>query len=57
MARRVRVEIEGGLYHVITRGVDRQDIFHCPEDHAKFIGLLSSRKIGSGLRYYDSLTS
>lgn len=44
MARRVRVEVEGGLYHVITRGVDRQDIFHCAEDHAKFIGLLSAVK-------------
>ncbi|CAN5407637.1 hypothetical protein BH20ACI2_BH20ACI2_14260 [soil metagenome] len=44
MARRVRVEVEGGLYHVTTRGVDRQDIFHCPEDHEKFLSLLGSQK-------------
>lgn len=25
MARRVRVGVEGGLYHLITRGVERQD--------------------------------
>jgi REP element-mobilizing transposase RayT len=28
MARKARLEVEGGLYHVITRGNDRQDIFH-----------------------------
>ena len=44
MARRVRVEVEGGLYHVVTRGVDRQDIFHSPEDHQKFVALLGTQK-------------
>ena len=28
MARKPRFEIENGLYHVITRGVDRRDISH-----------------------------
>ena len=28
MARKPRIEMAGGLYHVITRGNDRQDIFH-----------------------------
>lgn len=42
MARKARVEIEGGLYHTITRGNDRQEIFHSDEDHAKFLSLLSS---------------
>jgi len=46
----MRVEVEGGLYHVITRGVDGQDIFHCPEDYAKFIGLLGAQK--ERLRFY-----
>ena len=32
MARKLRLEIEGGLYHVITRDNDRQDIFHSKED-------------------------
>ena len=37
MARRVRVEVEGGLYHVITRGNNRRDIFHSHEDRLKFL--------------------
>ena len=28
MARKLRVEVEGGLYHLIARSNDRQDIFH-----------------------------
>jgi len=40
MARRARVEVEGGLYHVITRGNDRQDIFHSSEDLKKSSFLL-----------------
>jgi len=44
MPRKPRVEIEGGLYHVITRGNDRQDIFHPDEDHAKFLSLLALPK-------------
>lgn len=39
-----RIEVEGGLYHIITRGVDRQDIFHSPEDYRKFLDLLSMQK-------------
>jgi len=41
MARRPRLEIAGGLYHVVARGNDRQDIFHSAEDHLKFIDLLA----------------
>jgi putative transposase len=44
MARKPRVEVEGGLYHLITRGVDRRDIFHSPEDHKKFLWLLETQK-------------
>jgi REP element-mobilizing transposase RayT len=45
MARKPRLEIEGGLYHLITRGVDRRDIFHCREDHQKFLSLLAAQKL------------
>jgi len=34
-----RVELEGGLYHVIARGNNREDIFHSDEDHKKFLSL------------------
>jgi len=44
MARRPRLEIEGGLYHVITRGNDRRPIFHSKEDHARFLSLLTTQK-------------
>lgn len=44
MARKPRLEVEGGLYHLITRGVDRRDIFHSPEDHRKFLALLAVQK-------------
>src|SRR5436305_4030184 len=44
MARKTRVEIEGGLYHVITRGNDRQTIFHSEEDFARFLSLLAKQK-------------
>ena len=44
MARKPRIEIEGGLYHLITRGVDRRDIFHSPEDFQKFLILLGMQK-------------
>lgn len=44
MARKPRLEIEGGLYHVITRGNDRRDIFHSDEDFARFVSLLGGLK-------------
>ncbi len=50
MARRMRVEVEGGLYHLITRGVDRQDIFHDEQDFAKFLAMMATQKLN--LPYY-----
>jgi len=44
MARKPRLEVEGGLYHLIVRGVDRRDIFHSPEDSRKFLSLLGVQK-------------
>src|SRR5947208_2258871 len=44
MARKARVEIEGGLYHVITRGNNRQTIFTCNDDFQKFLSLLEIQK-------------
>ena len=39
-ARRVRIEVEGELYHVIARGNGWQAIFHDDEDHRKFLSIL-----------------
>ena len=44
MARKPRLEVEGGLYHLIARGVDRRDIFHEPEDYGKFLVSLATQK-------------
>jgi putative transposase len=44
MARKRRLEVEGGLYHLIVRGNDRQDIFHSHEDRVRFLGLLEAVK-------------
>jgi len=52
MARKSRIELEGGLYHVIARGNARQDIFHSREDQQKFISLLEKAKSKLGFYLY-----
>jgi len=44
MARKARVEVAGGLYHVIARGNNRRQIFNSPTDHEKFLSLLAIQK-------------
>jgi REP element-mobilizing transposase RayT len=44
MARPARVEVAGGLYHVITRGNNRQRIFDTRADFEKFLSLLTNQK-------------
>ena len=44
MARKARAEVEGGLYHVITRGNNRRQIFNSPADYEKFLCLLAVQK-------------
>ena len=45
MPRKARAEVEGGLYHVITRGNNRRKIFHPPADYEKFVSLLAVQKV------------
>ena len=52
MARRARVEVEGGLYHLIARGNNRQDVFHSAEDYARFLTLLAKQKESLGFYLY-----
>ncbi len=40
MARKPRIEIEGGLYHLIVRGNHKEDIFLEERDYRKFLELL-----------------
>jgi putative transposase len=44
MARKARAEVEGGLYHVITRGNNRRQIFNAATDYDKFLSLLAIQK-------------
>ena len=41
MARPIRVEYEGGLYHVTSRGNARQDVFVDEQDYSTFLRILS----------------
>jgi len=40
MARPLRIEVEGGLYHVTSRGDRREAIFEDDEDRQKFLSIL-----------------
>jgi REP element-mobilizing transposase RayT len=42
MARPLRVEFPGAVYHVTSRGNDRQAIFQDKDDRESFLGVLSS---------------
>ena len=44
MARKPRIEVPGGLYHIITRGNNRQLIFASQEDYLKMLSLLEAQK-------------
>ena len=48
MARKLRLESEGGVYHVINRGNDRGDIFRSPKARLAFLKCLDEacRKTG-----------
>lgn len=44
MARKPRIEIPGGLYHIITRGNNRRRKFRSHDDYLKFLLFLESQK-------------
>ena len=52
MTRKARAEVEGGLYHVITRGNNRRRIFNSPSDYEKFLSLLAREKSRSPFFLY-----
>ena len=41
MARPLRIEYQGAVYHITSRGNARQDIFLDDKDHAKFLEIVS----------------
>lgn len=44
MPRKPRIEIGGGLYHVITRGNNRRKIFRSHDDYLRFTSILERQK-------------
>lgn len=40
MPRIARILPEEGVFHVLTRGNNRQDTFHCPEDYQSYLEIL-----------------
>ena len=52
MARKPRIHFPGGLYHVISRGNQRQDLFLSETDLKRFLSFLSEYKIRYSFRLY-----
>jgi len=45
MTRKPRLEVEGGLYHILTRGNNRRRIFGDNNDYQKMLRLLAVQKV------------
>lgn len=47
MPRTARKKSETGIYHVIVRGINRQDIFHDDEDRKRYLNTLKKITVGN----------
>lgn len=52
MARRLRVEYEGAMYHVTIRGVERRPIFRQDADRERMLARLGEAQEAFGVRVY-----
>jgi REP element-mobilizing transposase RayT len=52
MPRKARVQSETEIYHIMVRGIDRQDIFLDDSDREKFLQILCECKKLSGFQLY-----
>ncbi|MEG6521518.1 transposase [Desulfotomaculum sp. 1211_IL3151] len=52
MLRRAREKSETGIYHIMVRGANRQEIFHDDEDRLRFLETLDRIKITSEMKVY-----
>jgi hypothetical protein len=41
MARQIRHNVEGGWYHITTRGMGRREIFSCDRDRALYVARMN----------------
>ena len=51
MPRQARKKSESGIYHVMLRGINQQQIFEDEEDYEKFLQILRECKAVSGLEH------
>jgi REP element-mobilizing transposase RayT len=52
MARPIRVELEGAVYHVTARGNERKRIYRADEDRVRFLETLEEAVQEHGLRVH-----
>ncbi|GAA0442109.1 hypothetical protein GCM10008983_18990 [Lentibacillus halophilus] len=52
MARKARVKSKSGIYHVMLRGVNRQEIFHEDEDCEKYLEIIKKYKARTAIKVY-----
>jgi len=49
MARPLRLEYDGALYHVTARGNEKQDIYFTPTDYEKYLSYIVRAKEKYGI--------
>lgn len=52
MSRPLRVDIEDGIYHVVTRGIERKDVFRCDDDRRHWLDLMAEAQVRFRLRIF-----
>ena len=52
MARPLRVDIKDGVYHVLTRGIDRNAIFRSDQDRKHWLDLMAEAHVRFRLRIF-----
>lgn len=57
MARQLRLEYEGAIYHITARGNERKKIYHSQRDYTKFKEYLKLSKKHFGRSTFSSIMS
>ena len=52
MPRKARIRAESGIYHIMLRGINRQQIFEDEEDNEEFLQILLNNKAISGYQIF-----
>ena len=57
MPRQARKHAESGIYHVMLRGINQQQVFEGEEDNEQFLWILKECKEHRGRKPYDIRTN